>query len=143
LRRKQRQKWFSDFKFLCSFLQLMWLYKLKSLGFLSSCCKWVHSKWLKRWRFTCVCVCVCVYIKQSGLIWVYPGLTSPGSTLRVDRVLPGQISGWFFLKRGPVPAPGQLGQPGWPAGPDRVLKLCFRLTCFNFIWLVSRHDNLF
>jgi hypothetical protein len=35
-------------------LQLMWLYRLKSLGFLSSCYKWVHGKRLKRWHFTCM-----------------------------------------------------------------------------------------
>jgi len=51
-----------------------------------------------------------IYIKkQLGLIWVYLGHTSPRSTLRVDRVLPGQILGWFFLKPDPIPA---LGQPG-------------------------------
>ena len=44
-------------------------------------------------------VVLLIYIikKQPGLNWVYPGRLGSGSTLQVDRVLLGQILGWFFL----------------------------------------------
>jgi hypothetical protein len=38
-----------------------------------------------------------------------PGLTGHELTLWDDQVSPDQIPGWFFLKPGPVPAPGQPG----------------------------------
>jgi hypothetical protein len=60
---------------------------------------------------------LCIYKKRrSGLSRVCPGRPGSGSTLRVDRVSPGQLSNGFLLRPGPVSGPGQ------PAGPVRVSK---------------------
>jgi len=47
--------------------------------------------------------------KKPGHNRVYPGLPGPGSTLRVDRVLPGQLPCGFLLRLGLVSCPGRLG----------------------------------
>jgi hypothetical protein len=47
--------------------------------------------------------------KTAGPHVGLPGLKGHGLTLWDDRVSPDQIPGGFFLKPGPVPAPGQPG----------------------------------
>jgi hypothetical protein len=45
--------------------------------------------------------------KRPGLRRVWPGGPGPGSTLRVDRVSPGQLPSGFLPPPGPVPCPGR------------------------------------
>ena len=77
-------------------MQMVWLIDIKSLS-------------QKQRRFTYI------YIKKTA--GVYPGGPGPGSTRRVNRVSPGQLSSGFLPPSGPVPGPSR------PTGPVRVLKL--------------------
>jgi len=52
------------------------------------------------------------------------GLPGHGLTFWNDRVSPDQIPGWFFLKPGLVPAPGQPG-----SGSIRRAGLGFKTMC--------------
>jgi len=69
----------------------------------------------------------CVYTKKTkkpGLSRVCPGRPGSGSTLRVDRVLPGQLLSGFLLRPGPVSG---LGRPG--PGSTRRAGPGFKTSC--------------
>jgi energy-coupling factor transporter transmembrane protein EcfT len=92
-------------------------FRLKSLGFLTSCCKWVYQ------NDDVLLMCVCIYIYIY--IYINSRVTSKFTqVLRVlgDMVLPGQIFNWFFFKFDSVSTPDQSGS-GQPAYLDQVLKL--------------------
>jgi hypothetical protein len=46
---------------------------------------------------------------NPGLSRVWPGRPGPGSTLRVDRILPSQFPAFFLLRPGPATGPGRPG----------------------------------
>jgi len=61
-----------------------------------------------------------------------PGGPGPGSTLRVDRVSPGQFPSGFLPSPGPVPGPGRPGPRSTRrAGPG--LKTMLYILDFNFL----------
>jgi hypothetical protein len=92
-----------------------------------------------------------------GLTRVWPGGLGPGSTLRVDRVSPGQFPSGFFPSPGPVPSPGRPGPgstrragPGFKTLPKSPFCFCFSLIDLLFpsqpkaelpfiIFLLSQH----